>query len=124
MSGELVGPLQRWVWTICRRYGFAAFRLIIGTVSMFFVVGLLGKFIVPDKQDLKIIFSIGFLQIALFMVFITIGLYYVDAGRSAVLVYTTPLWVVPISVLVFQRKTHRRKMDRIYFGIDRDRHSF
>jgi drug/metabolite transporter (DMT)-like permease len=83
---------------------FAALRLIIGTVSMFFVVSVLGKFVVPDKQDLKIIFSIGFLQIALLMVLITIGLYYVDAGRSAVLVYTTPLWVVPISVLFFKER--------------------
>lgn len=96
---------------------FAVFRLVIGTVSMFLVVGVLGKLIVPNKQDLKIIVSIGILQIALFMAFVTIGLYYVDAGRSAVLVYTTPLWVVPISVLVFKEKTTVGKWIGFVFGL-------
>jgi drug/metabolite transporter (DMT)-like permease len=83
---------------------FAAFRLLIGTASMFLVVAVLGKLIWPNKQDLKIIFVIGLLQVGLFMLLITIGLVHVDAGRSSVLVYTTPLWVVPISVLFFKEK--------------------
>ncbi len=81
---------------------FAAMRLSLGTVTMFFVVTCLGKFVWPRKEDLKIIFIIGFLQIGLFMTLVNIGLFHVDAGRSAILVYTTPLWVVPISVIFFK----------------------
>lgn len=83
---------------------FAAARLSIATVSMFIVVIALGKFIWPSKQDLKIIFTIGLLQVGLFMMLLTLGLSHIDAGISAILVYTTPLWVVPISILFFKEK--------------------
>lgn len=77
---------------------FAASRILIGMVSMLLIVTALGKLVWLQKQDLKLILVIGLLQIALFMVLLNIGLYYVAAGRSAILVYTTPIWVVPISV--------------------------
>lgn len=80
---------------------FAACRLLIATISMFIVVAAIGKLVLPRKEDLRIIFTIGLLQMGLFMVLINVGLQYVDAGRSAILVYTTPFWVLPIAIIFF-----------------------
>lgn len=84
---------------------FTASRLIIATVSSFIVVKYLGKLILPSKRDLPLILSIGLLQMGLFTILINIGLNFVDAGRSAILTYTTPLWVLPIAILGFKEKS-------------------
>lgn len=96
---------------------FSAARLAIGTVAMFSIIIMLGKFIWPTKHDLKIILVIGILQIGLFMTLINLGLYHVAAGRSSVLVYTTPLWVIPISVFFFHEKTSVIKWLGFVFGL-------
>lgn len=96
---------------------FAAARLSIGTLAMLGIVILLRKFIWPTKQDIKIILVIGLLQIGLFMLLLNIGLYHVAAGRSSILVYTTPLWVVPISVLFFHETTNWIKWLGFIFGL-------
>jgi len=96
---------------------FSATRLGIGTLTMFSIAIMLGKFIWPTKQDLKIILVIGILQIGLFMTLINLGLSHVAAGRSSVLVYTTPLWVVPISVFFFHEKTNLIKWLGFIFGL-------
>lgn len=96
---------------------FSAARLGIGTVAMFSIVIMLRKFMWPTKQDIKIILVIGLLQIGLFMTLINIGLSHVAAGRSSILVYTTPLWVVPISVFFFRETASRIKWLGFIFGI-------
>jgi drug/metabolite transporter (DMT)-like permease len=83
---------------------YAAFRLLIGMVSLFAIVFFGGKFVIPNRRDLPIIVVFGFLQMTLFMTLITIGLHYVSAGRSAILVYTTPIWVMPLAILFFNEK--------------------
>lgn len=82
---------------------YAGYRLLIGALSMFVVVIVMGKFILPRKADIPIILTMGLLQMGLFMLLINIGLSHVDAGRSAVLVYTTPLWVMPLSLFFKER---------------------
>ncbi len=96
---------------------FSVGRLIIGTITMFTIVGLLRKHIKPQLKDLKIILVIGLLQVGLFMTLINMGLYYVDAGRAAVLVYTTPIWVVPISIFFFKEKSTFMKWAGFIFGL-------
>jgi drug/metabolite transporter (DMT)-like permease len=96
---------------------FSAVRLAIGTIVMFSIVIMLRKFTWPTKQDLKIILVIGILQIGLFMTLINLGLHHVAAGRSSVLVYTTPVWVVPISVFFFHEKTSLLKWLGVIFGL-------
>lgn len=78
---------------------YAAFRLLIGMISLFLIAYFKGKMVIPTLKDLPIIAIFGSLQMALFISLITIGLDYVSAGRSAILVYTTPIWVIPLAVL-------------------------
>ncbi len=83
---------------------YAAFRLLIGAISLFIVVFLQKKFVIPQRRDLPIVVTFGVLQMALFLSLITIGVHYVNAGRSAMLVYTTPIWVTPLAILFFHEK--------------------
>lgn len=83
---------------------FAAYRLLVGTFAILMVVASLGKLHWPKREDIKIILTIGLLQVGLFMLLINLGLFYVPAGHAAILVYTTPIWVVPISILFFNEK--------------------
>lgn len=83
---------------------FTACRLTIATASTFLALKLLGKFVMPTKKDLPLILSIGILQMGIFTVMINVGLYFVEAGRSAILSYTTPLWVLPLAIIFFKEK--------------------
>lgn len=97
--------------------GFTAFRLLIGTVCMFVVVTALGKLVLPKKRDIPIILFIGLIQMALFMTLINLGLQYVNAGRSAILVYTTPIWVMPLAILFFHEKITPLKWTGFILGL-------
>lgn len=86
---------------------YAAFRLLIGMISLFIIAVFSRKLIIPNRRDLPIVLVIGFLQMALFLSLITIGLDHVSAGRSAILVYTTPIWVMPLAILFFNEKLNK-----------------
>lgn len=49
----------------------------------------------PVKADIPVILSVGLLHMGAFAALVSLGLQYVPAGRSVVLAYTTPLWVIP-----------------------------
>ena len=83
---------------------FTAARLILGTACMFALVLLLGRLKLPRQRDLPIVFSVGLVQIGLFLALITQALVHVEAGRSAILAYTTPLWVTPLSLVFLGEK--------------------
>jgi drug/metabolite transporter (DMT)-like permease len=83
---------------------FTVGRLLIAT-SMIFVWFAYSKDLVwPSKQDWPLILSVGSLQIGAFLVCINLSVYFIEAGRAAILAYTTPLWVTPIAVFYFHEK--------------------
>ena len=96
---------------------FATSRLIIATLSMFLIVILTRNFIWPSRQDLPIILAIGLLQMGVFVLLINVGLHLVEAGRSAILVYTTPIWVTPIAIFIFKEKAGFLKWLGLVLGI-------
>src|SRR6185503_21141098 len=73
---------------------YTAMRLIIGTSTMMFIVFLMGKLSLPTKRDFPLIAIIGLLQISIYLLLTNIGLKYLPPGRSSLLAYTTPLWVM------------------------------
>jgi drug/metabolite transporter (DMT)-like permease len=63
------------------------------------------------RRDLPVLLSITLLHMVGFAVLTSIGLQLVPAGRSAVLAYTTPLWVAPGAALFLrERLTPRRTL--------------
>jgi len=96
---------------------FTSIRLMLGTGFTLLVLALLGKLKRPSGQDCRVIFIVGVLQVGLFAVLITFGLSFVHAGRSAILAYTTPLWVVPIATFYFKEKLTFFKLIGFLFGM-------
>jgi len=76
----------------------AVIRVGFGAVCLFAYLGLTGQLAVPTRRDLPILLSVAIFQMVLFLPLSNFGLSHVPAGRSAVLVYTTPLWVAPGAV--------------------------
>lgn len=96
---------------------YAAYRILIGTVILFSVLGATKKLIFPRRSDLPHIFSVGFLLVALFQILSTFGLFYVSAGRSTILVYTTQIWVIPIAYFLFHEHVNKFHILSMIFGL-------
>lgn len=96
---------------------FAILRTVIGALTLFGFLLATGRFAWPDRRDLPILLSIGVLQIAVFLVLVNIALLYVGAGRSAVLAYTTPLWVVPGAILFLGERASPLKLAGLGLGL-------
>jgi drug/metabolite transporter (DMT)-like permease len=82
---------------------FAAARAGLGAIVSFALLGLLGRLARPTRADLPIVLSIGVLQLSCFFALSNLGLRLVPAGRSALLAYTTSLWLVPLAALSGER---------------------
>jgi drug/metabolite transporter (DMT)-like permease len=95
---------------------FVVSRLFIGFISMMLLLIFTKRLALPPKKDIVLVLSVGFFQIGLFLVLISVGLQYVDAGRSAILAYTTSLWVTPLAVLFFGERLNFFKAVGLFLG--------
>ncbi|MES9958750.1 MAG: DMT family transporter, partial [Sedimenticola sp.] len=96
---------------------FAAIRVVIATLCLFALLALQGRLSPPTREELPVVFSIGVLQIGIFLGLIQFSLLFVEAGRSAVLAYTTPIWTAPLALLFLRETLTRRKLLGIVFGL-------
>lgn len=88
---------------------YTSTRLFLGFIAMIMVVIAIKKFSWPAKRDIPLILAIGWLQIGFYILLTNVGLAYLPAGRSSLLAYTTPLWVMPIATIFFHEKSGWRK---------------
>jgi len=96
---------------------FAAARMVMGAVILFGVAALLGELRWPSRQDWPIVLAVGSLQMAAFMALTTVALQFVPAGRSAILAYTTPLWVTPLAFYLLGERLNRLKLYGLLCGL-------
>jgi drug/metabolite transporter (DMT)-like permease len=101
-----VGPL----WLV-------ALRFIVGAACLFAVLIARGRLRLPPRADLPVVLSVGFLQMALFNDLTAYALTHVGAGRSAVLAYTTPLWVTPAAALLLGEHITPRRLLGAVLGL-------
>ena len=86
-------------------FWFSEVRLIVAMAVLFLLARITGtRNLLPAKSDWPVILGVGFLQMTLFVALSHYGLTAAGAGRAAVLVYTTPLWVAPLSYLVLRER--------------------
>jgi drug/metabolite transporter (DMT)-like permease len=76
---------------------FACLRYVVATVCLVVVVGLRGELALPSRSDLKLVTVSGILQMASYSALTAVALTRLPPGRSSILAYSTPLWVVPLS---------------------------
>jgi len=96
---------------------FSALRFATGGLCLFAIQLLGGTLKLPTRRDWPLLASIGLLQMMAFTVLGAIAMTQVPAGRSAVLAYTTPLWVTPIAVMVFGERLSRLQTGGLLLGL-------
>jgi len=96
---------------------YTAIRLVVGTTTMMAIVIAIGKFSLPKIKDLPLIFIIGLLQISLYILLANVGLAYLPAGRSSLLAYTTPLWIMPAAIFFFNEKAGKLRWAGFALGL-------
>ena len=80
---------------------FTVARMLTGAACLFAYLAYKRLLAWPTRQDWQVVISVCLCQMAIFQPLVNFGLEQVPAGRSSVLVYTTPLWVVPGAFLLF-----------------------
>lgn len=94
-----------------------ALRTVIGGVAMFALAIATRRLRLPPREDLPVLLSITLLHIVGFSVLSSIGLEFVPAGRTAVLAYTTPLWVAPGAALFLGERLTARRLVGVIVGL-------
>lgn len=92
-------------------------RSAMATVALFAIAGATGRLTLPARGDMPIVVSIALLHMVGYSVLVSLGLALVPAGRSVVLAYTTPLWVVPGARLFLGERLTARRLLGTALGI-------
>src|SRR3989338_10714276 len=95
---------------------FAAARMALGTLCLFGLLAVQGRLLWPGRRQAGITVAIGILQIGLPTALIHWGLLYVEAGRSAILVFTMPLWVAPMAYFTLNERLTAMKLAGLGLG--------
>ncbi len=94
-----------------------AIRTAIAAVTLLAVQLARGEFILPRKGDWPVILAIGLLHMVAFSALVAFGLKFAPVGRSIVLGYTTPLWVVPGAALFLREPMTRARIAGTALGL-------
>ncbi|MCG8157352.1 EamA family transporter [Brenneria goodwinii] len=96
---------------------FSALRFALGGLCLFFIQIVTGTLKLPQRRDVPLLFSVGLLQMLTFTALGAIAMTEIPAGRSAILAYTTPLWVLPGAILLFRQRVTRQELIGTLLGI-------
>jgi drug/metabolite transporter (DMT)-like permease len=95
LSWGLTWPVNKALLAVLPVWWMLALRSAVATACSFLIVAGSGRMIWPPRADRPILLSIALLHMVGFASFAALGLSLVSTGRSVVLAYTTPLWVMP-----------------------------
>ena len=96
---------------------FAATRMFLGSLFLFGLLAFQGRLRLPARADKTILISIAIIQIAFPTALIHSGLLHLGAGRSAVLVFTMPLWVAPLAFFFLKERISAVKLTGLSLGL-------
>jgi drug/metabolite transporter (DMT)-like permease len=94
-----------------------ALRSAIATVALCAIALARGRLVAPPRADMPVVLSITLLHMVGFGVLAAWGLRLVPTGRSVVLAYTTPLWVVPGAWLFLGERLTARRIIGVSVGL-------
>lgn len=96
---------------------YTATRLMIATIAMTGLAIFLKKFSFPQLRDWPLILILGLLQISFYLLLTNLALAHCPAGHSSLLAYTTPLWIVPCAIFLFNEQQSSLKWLGFTLGI-------
>ncbi len=94
-----------------------AIRSLIAALVLLMAQLAMRQCIIPKKRDLPAILIVSVFHMTIFASLMAVGLQYASVGRSAILGYTTPLWVTPAAVLLLREPLHKLRMLGVLLGI-------
>lgn len=110
-------PIMKYGLQYIPPIAFAAARMVLGTAVLAAVAAWRGQLQWPHRDDWPVVLGVGLLQMAAFSALVNLGLQYVSAGRSAILAYTTPLWVLPLAVWRLREPLTRLRLLGVTLGL-------
>src|SRR5262249_22490012 len=110
-------PIMKMVVQLMPPIWFVVARLALGAVCLFALLAMTGRLAKPTKADWPVIWSVSFFQMYVFMTLTPMGLRSGPAGRSAILSYPSPLWVLPAAILFFGEKLTRWRAAGMIAGL-------
>ncbi len=93
------------------------FRVTGAVVVVSAIAAMSGNLRVPPRRDLPVIASLAVFRLAAVFFLVFTGLELVPASRSAVIVWTTSLWTVPIAAVFLGERVSRQRWLGLVFGI-------
>jgi drug/metabolite transporter (DMT)-like permease len=117
LAWGLVWPVNKVLLESLSPFWLMALRSALATVALFAIAGARGRLAPPPRADLPVVLSITLLHMVGFGVFAAWGLQTVPTGRSVVLAYTTPLWVVPGAALFLGERLTPRRLVGVSAGL-------
>jgi drug/metabolite transporter (DMT)-like permease len=109
-------PIMKLVVQAMPPLWFVVTRLTVGAICLFAFLIATGRLARPTRADWPVICSVSIFQMWLFMALTTIGVQFIPAGRSAIIAYTSPLWVLPAAVWLFGERLTRWKLLGMVLG--------
>jgi drug/metabolite transporter (DMT)-like permease len=94
-----------------------AVRSAMATVALFAIAIVRGRLALPPRHDVPVMLSLSLLHMVGFAVLAAWGLQRVTTGRSVVLAYTTPLWIVPGARLFLREPLTARRLVGVTVGL-------
>jgi len=83
-------------------FDFAALRVAIGSALLFALVGLRGRSLLLPRYGMAIL--LGLLQVALFVGLSHFALLYAGPGKTSVLVFTMPFWMIVFAHFIIHER--------------------
>lgn len=110
-------PIMKLVVQAMPPLWFVVTRLSVGALCLFALLIATGQLARPTRADWPVVCSVSIFQMWLFMALTTIGVQFIPAGRSAIIAYTSPLWVLPAAVWLFGERLTRWKLLGMALGL-------
>lgn len=115
LAGAILGygglwPVSKTALEFTPPFWYAAIRIAIGATILYGLLFLTGKLRLPTRHDMPLVLNVGIFMMAIYTLMMHIALLYVDAGRAALLGYTTPVWVVPAAYFMLKERPSRRRL--------------
>jgi len=98
-------------------FTYGVLRLLGGIVTLALLMAAAGRLHRPDRSDWPIIISYGLLAVGLGITMMNLALPHIPAGRSSILAYTIPLWVVPVMALLARALPSRPEVVGLMLGL-------
>ena len=117
LAWGLVWPVNKALLEALPPLWLMALRSAIASLALFSIALARGRLTRPPRGDVPVVLSIALLHMVGFGALGAWGLQLVPTGRSVVLAYTTPLWVMPGANLFLGEHLTGRRLGGVAVGL-------